>query len=136
VTSTEATVRNRGRVDVPSANIKAVSEERCDHSELPVSSCGCPQHGGPSQRYVPETAAPPPAYTGPRPRPDDILVSRTGTAHRSGCDHLPDYRYLIPPQWGWIEDPKVWPRIGPHAITSTGGRTSRVAVRRCLDCDT
>jgi len=110
-------------------------EERCSRSDLPVRQCGCPAHGGPSQRYVPETAARPPDYDGPRPRPDDILISARGVAHRSGCDHLPDYRYLVPPAWGWIEDTTVWPRIGVHHVRATSGNTKRVAERRCLDCD-
>ena len=39
-------------------------------------------------------------------------MSGTGTAHWYGCDHLPDYEYLVPPKYGWIEDRNAWPRIG------------------------
>ena len=117
------------------ATLVAMNEPRCDHSDLPVSLCGCPLHGGPSQRTVPWTEAPPPDYDGPRPDVSDILVSKRGIAHRSGCDHLPDYRYLVPPAWGWIDDPDVWPRIGVHELPATRGNTNLVASRRCLDCD-
>lgn len=63
------------------------------------------------------------------------LISGTGTAHWFGCDHLPDYEYLVPPKYGWIEDRAVWPRIGNHEVKATGGNAARVALRRCLDCD-
>jgi hypothetical protein len=72
---------------------------------------------------------------GPRPPKDAILISGTGTVHWYGCDHLPDYEFLVPPKYGWIEDRDVWPRIGNHEVRATGGNLARLAQRRCLDCD-
>ena len=112
------------------------SEERCEFSDSPASLCVCPKHGGPSQRSVPETVSPPPVYDGPRPRAQDILVSKNGVAHRSGCVSSPDYRYLVPPAWGWIDGTRVWGRIGSQPVLATSGNTSIVAVRRCTDCNT
>jgi hypothetical protein len=74
-------------------------------------------------------------YDGPRPPKDAILISDTGTAHWYGCDHLPEYEFLVPPKYGWVEDRAEWPRIGNHEVAATGGNRVRVARRRCLDCD-
>jgi len=110
--------------------------ERCERTDLPEDMCSCPDHGGPALAPpVEERVHPAPDYHGPRPSKDAILVSATGTAHWYGCDHLPDYEYLVPPKYGWIDDRAVWPRIGNHEVMATSGNRARVAVRRCLDCD-
>ena len=112
------------------------------------SSDLCPIHDGPATS-APQSAvvavqgqglsgpeAPPPNYHGPRPSSDSVLISATGRAHRLGaCANLPDYVYLVPPKWGWINDPSVWQRIGVHEIRAREGNLDRVATRRCLDCD-
>ncbi len=113
----------------------SMSEERCGSTDLPLSMCGCTRHGGARVQRKQETVHPPRPYHGERPPKDAILVSKTGIAHHYGCDHLPDYEYLIPPNYGWIVDASVWQRIGTHQVPATAGNTSRVAVRRCLDCD-
>lgn len=64
-----------------------------------------------------------------------MLISPAGIAHRHGCLHLPDYPWLVPPRWGWVEDSAVWPRIGAHSVQATHGNNARIAERRCLDCD-
>lgn len=104
-------------------------------TELPVEMCHCPRHGGARVHRRHEQVHPPPRYEGPRPPKDAILVSSSGIAHHYGCEHLPDYSYLVPPTYGWIEDFSLWGRIGVHEVQATGGNTSRVAIRRCLDCD-
>jgi hypothetical protein len=110
--------------------------ERCDRSDLPVDMCTCPDHGGPTVlASVKEREHPPPEYHGLRPSKDAILISPTGIAHWYGCDHLPDYEYLVPPKYGWIDDRGAWPRIGNHEVRATGGNLERLAQRRCLDCD-
>ncbi len=83
-----------------------------------------------------ELPSAPPDYDGPRPRPQDILISPTGIAHRSGCTHLPEAAWLIPPRWGWSSDATQWSRIGNgHALRATAGNLDRIATRRCNDCD-
>jgi hypothetical protein len=110
--------------------------ERCDRTDLPVDMCSCADHGGPPTAMTrAEQVHAAPDYAGPRPPKDAILISGTGIAHWYGCDHLPDYEYLVPPKYGWIEDRAVWSRIGNHAVEATGGNLARVALRRCLDCD-
>lgn len=110
--------------------------ERCDRTDLPVDMCSCADHGGPPAGITRlEQVHAAPDYTGPRPPKDAILISGTGIAHWYGCDHLPDYEYLVPPKYGWIEDRAVWARIGNHSVEATGGNLARVALRRCLDCD-
>jgi hypothetical protein len=110
--------------------------ERCDRTDLLVEMCTCADHGGAKFRPAKmERVHPAPEYEGPRPPKNAILVSETGTAHWYGCDHLPDYEYLVPPKYGWIEDRNAWPRIGNHEVQPTGGNLARLAQRRCLDCD-
>jgi hypothetical protein len=110
--------------------------ERCDRTELPVDMCSCADHGGASSATSrAEQVHAAPEYTGPRPPKDAILISATGIAHWHGCDHLPDYEYLVPPKYGWIEDGAAWQRIGNHEVQATGGNLARLALRRCLDCD-
>jgi hypothetical protein len=113
-----------------------MSGEICDFMDLPVESCTCPEHAKPSDRRPSEVEHPPPTYEGPRPPKDAILVSATNMAHwYGGCEHLPDYAYLVPPRYGWIEDRTLWPQIGQRQIRATAGNTDRVAERRCSDCD-
>lgn len=113
----------------------STNDERCDTTDLPVAMCACPRHGGVRERRKTETVHPPRRYDGDRPPKDAILVSKAGIAHHYGCEHLPDYEYLIPPDWGWIKDPREWQRIGSHQVPATEGNTTRIAGRRCLDCD-
>jgi hypothetical protein len=112
-----------------------VVQEVCEISELPVDQCRCRLHGGTSGSSGSETVHPPADYDGPRPPKDAILVHKSGKAHWYGCLHLPDYPYLIPPTWGWIEDRGAWQKIGAHQLSATGGNTSLVARERCLTCD-
>jgi len=108
----------------------------CERTEFPVDMCTCPNHGGvksPPRRKEQVHAAP--AYDAPRPPKDAILISETGTAHWYGCDHLPDFEFLVPPKYGWIEERDVWPRIGNHEVRATSGNLARLAQRRCSDCD-
>jgi hypothetical protein len=110
--------------------------ERCERTDFPVDMCTCPVHGGPkTSARTKEQVHPAPDYDGPRPPKDAILISPTGIAHWYGCDHLPEYEYLVPPKYAWIEDRTVWPRIGNHEVRATGGNRARLALRRCLDCD-
>ncbi|MEJ7743208.1 MAG: hypothetical protein WKF73_12005 [Nocardioidaceae bacterium] len=76
-----------------------------------------------------------PPCEGERPPEDAILVSKTGTAHQYGCQHLPDDARLIPSGYGWISDATLWQQIGTQHVPATEGNTNRVAVRRCMDCD-
>jgi hypothetical protein len=99
----------------------AGQEARCSTTELPLSMCGCAQHRGPSTSTGSETAHPRRPYHGDRPPKEAILVSGTGTAHHYGCQHLPDYAYLIPPVYGWIIDAAAWQRIGTHQVPATAG---------------
>lgn len=111
----------------------AMSGEPCERHEMPWCA-ECAGHTGRARRV--ETPSPPPVYDGPRPAPADILISPTSMAHHSGCSHLPDHPWLVPPKWGWVDDPTVWPRIGNgHTVQATLGNTDRVAERRCSDCD-
>jgi hypothetical protein len=113
-----------------------VAIERCERTEFPTDMCTCPDHGGPSVASpTREQVHPAPEYDGPRPPKDAILISATGTAHWYGCDHLPDYEYIVPPKYGWINDRDAWPLIGNHDVKATGGNLARIAQRRCLDCD-
>lgn len=112
-------------------------DERCEDTWLLVSECGCPTHRGPALRPSGvEEVHPPSEYEGARPPRDAILVHRSGRAHWYGCQHLPEYEYLVPPTWGWIEDRGTWQRIGPHRqpVPASGG-ASVLAEVRCLDCD-
>lgn len=71
---------------------------------------------------------------GTGPSKSAILISRKGIAHHYGCHHLPALSVLSPPDWGWIEDPTSWPKIGSDAQQATGGNLARSATRRCTDC--
>jgi hypothetical protein len=112
-----------------------VVEEICDLTDMLASECGCRNHRGAATQSSAEQVHPPREYHGERPPKDAILVSRTGIAHHYGCTHLPHYDYLVPPDYGWIEDTSQWQRIGVHHVPATAGNTERVAIRRCLDCD-
>jgi hypothetical protein len=121
---------------VPACERSLMATERCDRTDFPIEMCHCPDHGGPkSATPYQERVLPAPEYDGPRPPRDAILVSATGIAHWYGCDHLPDYVYLVPPKYGWIDDHNAWSRIGNHEVAATGGNLARRAQRRCLDCD-
>ena len=109
-------------------------QELCAIHEWPRYQCPpecSASRRGPSQ-WV---ASVEPDYDGPRPGPESILISSTGFAHRLGCQHLPEYAWLVPPKWGWTESADLWSRIGVHPVHATQGNTHRVAERRCLDCD-
>lgn len=113
-----------------------MATERCERTDFPIDMCHCPDHGGPKSALpYQERVLLAPEYDGLRPPKDAILVSATGIAHWYGCDHLPDYAYLVPPRYGWIEDRNAWSRIGNHEVAATGGNLARQAQRRCLDCD-
>jgi hypothetical protein len=109
-----------------------MTETRCDQTELPVSMCSCRIH---EVRQAPVMAVAAQAgKPGAGPSKSAILISRKGIAHHYGCHHLPEYAVLAPPDWGWIEDPTSWPKIGGDAQKATGGNLARSATRRCGDC--
>ena len=115
---------------------RSMAVERCGRTDFPVDMCIYPDHGG-ARPASPkkEQVHPAPQYDGPRPPKDAILISKTGTAHWFGCDHVPDYEFLVPPKYGWIENRGVWRRIGNHKLEATGGNLAGLAQRRGLDCD-
>ncbi|WP_206670997.1 hypothetical protein [Streptomyces sp. CB01881] len=70
-------------------------------------------------------------------RPDAILISPTGYAHRPGaCGHVAEHD-VAAPRWGWIPRPPsdLWTLIdGARPAQATEGNTGRAAVRRCSAC--
>jgi hypothetical protein len=111
-------------------------DEICPRHDWPLYQCPPECRDGaklPSKTWVEH---PPPAYEGPRPTSDSILISPTGIAHRlAACTHLPDFLWLAPPKWGWTENAARWQEIGTHDVPATAGNTERLAQRRCLACD-
>ncbi len=64
-----------------------------------------------------------------------LLIAPSGMAHFPGCLHKgdhPDYS-----QWGQLNTPNAWQRLGNGEILrATGGQCpDRVATSRCKDCD-
>ncbi len=113
-----------------------MTEERCDHTFLPISHCGCKIHarldlGGLTNHVGPRPAA----DAGARPPKDAILVHREGKAHWAGCYHLPSEKDISAPTWGWIPDRKLWKTIGTDQVQATGGNTALKARTRCRNCD-
>jgi hypothetical protein len=112
------------------------STDICPIHEWPLYQCPpeCRDEGQPQSKTW--TEHPPPDYDGPRPTADSILISPGGIVHRlDACAHLPDLPWLAPPTWGWTTDASRWHAIGSSEVRATQGNTSRVAHRRCLDCD-
>jgi hypothetical protein len=109
-----------------------MTETRCEQTELPVSMCCCRIHEVKVVAMAPAVGSAMSGGTGPSK--SAILISRKGIAHHYGCHHLPSLSVLSPPDWGWIEDPTSWPKIGSDAQQATGGNLARSATRRCTDC--
>ncbi len=112
-----------------------VSDAICERHDWPLYQCP-PECRGAKPESKAWVEHPPPPYEGPRPTSDAILISPSGIAHRLGaCSHLPDYPWLVPPKWGWTATSAGWGSISVHPLPATEGNTSRLAERRCLDCD-
>lgn len=110
--------------------------EVCPKHDWPLYQCPPECRGGAKPSSKTWVEQPPPEYDGPRPTTESILISPGGIAHRLGaCMHLPDYPWLVPPKWGWTDDASRWHEIGNRELQATAGNMSRVAHRRCLDCD-
>lgn len=102
----------------------------CKH-DLPLGDCGDRR---PRPRIRPHTDG----YTWSKFGPDAILISPDHYAHIPGaCTHHGEHEVLTN-RWGWIEhpDPGLWLRIGPgNSLQATAGNLSRIADRRCKDCE-
>ena len=113
-----------------------IDSSLCPRHDWPLYQCPDECRGKSSPLGTSWVEHPPPAYDGPRPTAESILISPGGIAHRlEACNHLPDFAYLAPPKWGWTDSPTDWGRIGSVEVAATAGNTDRVAHRRCLDCD-
>ncbi len=109
--------------------------DHCDLHDWPLYQCPpeCRTDHKPSSGW---TESAPPAYDGPRPGTNDVLISQRGIAHLAGCSHLPYHPWLVPPKWGWTHGRQAFQTLGPgRPLRAEQGNTRLTAERRCSDCD-